>query len=46
VTVQTVVMNSTLPDIIILLAKVPLAHKILRFYFPEGVSKERGGCAK
>jgi hypothetical protein len=46
VTAQTVIMNSTLPDIIILLAKLPLAHKILRFYFPEGVSKDRGGCAE
>lgn len=46
VTAQTVIMNSTLPDIIILFAKLPLAHKILRFYFPEGMSKERGGCAK
>ena len=46
VSVKTVIMNSTLPDILILLAKLPLAHKILRFYFPEGVSKERGGCAK
>ena len=46
VTTQTVIMNSTLPDIIILLAKVPLAHKILRFYFPGGVSKERRGSAE
>lgn len=46
VTPQTVIMNSTLSDIIILLAKLPLAHKILRFYFPEGLNKKRGRYAE
>ncbi|MFQ6077687.1 MAG: hypothetical protein ACE5NJ_00895 [Thermodesulfobacteriota bacterium] len=46
VTAQTVIMNSTLPDIIILLAKLPLAHKILRVYWPHGVKIERRGCAE
>ncbi len=45
VTVKTVIMNSTLADILILFAKVFLAHKILRFYWPGGVNMERGrGC--
>jgi hypothetical protein len=43
VTFQTVVMNSTLPDIIILLAKLPVAHKILRVYRPGGVNTKKGG---
>ncbi len=46
VTAQTVIMNSTLPDIIILLAKLPLAHKILRFYWRDGANTERRGCAE
>ncbi len=46
VTAQTVIMNSTLPDIIILLAKLPLAHKILRAYWPDGVATKGRGCAK
>jgi hypothetical protein len=44
VTVQTVIMNSTLPDIIILLAKLPLAYKILRFYRPDGVKQSERGA--
>jgi hypothetical protein len=46
ITAQTVIMNSTLPDIIILLAKLPLGHKILRAYWPDGVKTERRGCAE
>lgn len=46
VTPQTMIMNSTLPDIIILLAKLPLAHKILRVYRPDGVVTKRRGCAE
>jgi len=46
VTAQTVIMNSTLPDIIILLAKLPLAHRILRIYWPDGADTERRGCAE
>ncbi|UCH08471.1 MAG: hypothetical protein JSV55_05735 [Deltaproteobacteria bacterium] len=46
-TVKTVMLYSTLPDIIILWAKVFLAHKILRFHWPNGVHLERGrGCAE
>ena len=46
VTAQTVIMNSTLPDIIILLAKLPLAHKILRAYWPDGVATKGRGAAE
>jgi hypothetical protein len=46
VTVKNVIMLSTLPDILILVAKLPLAHKILRFYWPDGVTAERRGCAE
>jgi hypothetical protein len=45
ITVKTVLMYSTLADILILFAKVFLAHKILRFYWPDAVNMERGrGC--
>ena len=37
VTLFEVFWKSTLPDIIILWAKIFLAHKILRFHWPEGV---------
>jgi len=46
VTIKTVVMNSTFPDILILLAKLPLAHKILRIHLPDGVIAARRGCAE
>lgn len=46
VTIKNVIMFSTLADILILLAKVPLAHKILRAYRPVGNSTERRGCAQ
>jgi len=46
VTAKTVIMNSTLPDILILLAKLPLAHKILRVYRPDGAVTEQRGCAE
>ncbi len=43
VTIKNVILFSTLADILILLAKLPLAHKILRAPRPEGVTTERGG---
>jgi len=46
VTVKNVIMFSTLADILILLAKLPLAHKILRVHRPQGVTAERRGCAE
>jgi hypothetical protein len=46
VTIKNLVMFSTLADILILLAKLPLAHKILRAYRPKGRTTERGGCAE
>ena len=46
VTVKTVMMYSTLPDILILLAKLPLAHRILRVYWPDGVATEQRGSAE
>ena len=47
VTVKTLILYSTLADIVILWAKVFLAHKILRFHWPDGVHLERGrGCAE
>ena len=46
-TVKNVILYSTLAVIIILWAKVFLAHKILRFHWPNGVHLERGrGCAE
>jgi hypothetical protein len=44
--VKNVIMLSTLPDILILLAKLPLAHRILRGYRSDGVADERRGCAE
>ena len=41
VTFQSVIMHSTLPDILILIAKVPIAHKILCAYRREGVASKR-----
>lgn len=46
VTAQAVIMHSTLPDIIILLAKLPLAHKILRAYWPNRANTERRGSVE
>jgi hypothetical protein len=46
VTVKNVIMLSTLPDILILLAKLPLAHRILRGYRSDGVADEQRGCAE
>lgn len=46
VTPKTIVMYSTLPDILILVAKIPLAHRILRAYRPEGTTSDRRGCAE
>jgi len=47
VTVKSVILYSTLADIVILWAKVFLAHKILRFHWPSGVHLESGrGCAE
>lgn len=44
ITVETVVLKSTLADIIILWAKIFIAHKMLRFHWPNGVKRrwERG----
>jgi hypothetical protein len=44
ITLTTVIMTSTFPDIAILWSKVFLAHKILRFHWPAGVAArwERG----
>ena len=41
---KTVILKSTFADIMILWAKIFLAHKILRFYWPNGVNRrwERG----
>ncbi|NIQ38270.1 MAG: hypothetical protein GTN81_06745 [Proteobacteria bacterium] len=46
ITPKTVILNSTLPDIVILMAKLPLAHKILRFYRPAEVTDRPRGPAK
>lgn len=46
VTIKDVILFSTLADILILMAKLPLAHKILRAYRPEGTATEREGCAE
>ena len=46
ITIKNVILFSTLADILILLAKVPLAHKILRAYRSEGNTTERRGCAE
>ena len=42
VTIITVILQSTLADILILLAKLPLAHAILRYWRP----KSSGGPAR
>jgi hypothetical protein len=45
VTPANIVMKSTFPDILILWSKIFLAHKILRFHWPEGVVvKWERGC--
>jgi hypothetical protein len=45
VTLMNVILFSTLADILILLAKLLLAHKILRVYRPRGgTSEQRGGA--
>ncbi len=46
ITVKTLILNSTLPDIIILMAKLPLAHRILRFYRPIEVTDSPRGQAQ
>jgi hypothetical protein len=46
VTFQAVIMHSTLPDILILIAKVPIAHKILCAYRREDVASKRGEGAE
>ena len=46
VTIKDVIMFSTLADILILMAKLPLAHKILRAYRAEGRTTERERCAE
>jgi hypothetical protein len=43
VTLMNVILFSTLADILILLAKLFLAHKILRIYRPRGVTEEPRG---
>jgi len=45
-TLKNVILFSTLADILILLAKLFLAHKILRIYRPKGVTTEQRGCAE
>ena len=44
ITVETVVLKSTLADIIILWAKIFVAHRMLRIHWPNGVNRklERG----
>jgi hypothetical protein len=37
VTFEGVLFDSTLPHILILLSKLPLAHRLLRAHFPEGI---------
>jgi hypothetical protein len=45
-TVMNILLSSTLPDILILWAKLLIAHKILRIHWPRGVAmKARRGCA-
>ena len=46
VTVKNVILFSTLADILILMAKLPLAHKILRVHRPQEVTAERRGCSE
>jgi hypothetical protein len=36
ITAENLILKSTLPDILILMAKLPLAHRILRVYRPKG----------
>ena len=47
VTVQTLILKSTLADVIILWTKAFLAQKALRFHWPMGVVRRwEGGCAQ
>jgi hypothetical protein len=46
ITASNIILKTTLPDILILMAKLPLAYRILRIHRPEGLSIERKGCAK
>jgi hypothetical protein len=46
ITVKTVILRSTLPDIMILMAKLFLAHRILRIHRPNGAATDRGGCVE
>jgi hypothetical protein len=47
VTAISVILKSMLPDIIMLWSKIFLAHKILRFHWPDGVTtKWEGGCTE
>ena len=43
VTVVTVILNSTLADILILCAKLPLAHIILRYWRPKSSGESARG---
>jgi predicted ABC-type exoprotein transport system permease subunit len=44
-TVTNILLSSTFPDIVILWAKLLIAHKILRVHWPHGVAAEgRRGC--
>ncbi|EPR43111.1 hypothetical protein dsx2_2471 [Desulfovibrio sp. X2] len=44
VTAQTVILKSTLPDILILWTKLPLAHVAVIAQRPEGPPKSQRGC--
>ncbi len=45
-TAKTLILRSTLPDIIILMAKLFLAHRILLIHRPNGAAADQGGCVE
>jgi hypothetical protein len=46
VTFSLIFLDSTFPDIVILLAKLPVAHAILLSVRPHGSFQEERGCRK
>ena len=46
-TLKTVILHSTFPDITILSIKIPLAHKVLRYFRPRDQPERRSeGCSE
>jgi hypothetical protein len=47
VTFKNAILHSTFPDILILSIKIPLVHKVLRYFRPKGEPERRSeGCSE